>query len=260
MRSLRKLVVLGATIALFAVLVPTVSAGSPHSRALHITKECSEYTRLAGGFCTITSSNLEAIPIGTKVVYEQALGTGSMVLETDITLDAPGAGDVAFGHVHLDLVAAIGLATFTGGTGKFAGFTASVVVTPQPEVFRGWHWDGTYAFSRNNFYLDKTCGASADPIGYQCTVKHSSFGLFPAGTEIHYAATSNSSVVRAMITVAGGSTTGLCVWSTDVNAVCTFKDGTGGLDGLHLRAFVTANADASVWYWNGKVQLEEDGD
>jgi len=256
MRSLIRLVVAGATLALLAAVVPSVSAASHRSGALHVTKECSAYTHLAGGYCTITSSNLAAIPVGSKVIYESALV--GLVLETDVTLDPPGAGDVAFGHVHLDLVAGAGTAVFTGGTGRLAAFTASVAVTPNVGVPYGWKWDGTFAFGHTKFYLDKTCGPSPDPIGYQCTVNHSSFAPFPAGTEIHYAATPDPSVVRALIDIAGGSTTGLCVWSTDVNAVCTFKGGTGILEHFHLRAVVTANADASVWYWRGMVALGDE--
>ena len=131
-------------------------------------------------------------------------------------------------------------------------------MAPDAGVPFGWTWDGTYSFGRGNFYLDKTCGPSADPIGYQCTVAHSSFRLFPAGTVVHYAATADPSVVRATIRVAGGSTSGLCVWSSAVNAVCTFRHGTGRLDGFRLRVVVTANADASVWYWNGTYGFSPD--
>jgi hypothetical protein len=248
-----------AMVAALAVIAPSAvaaSGGSPHSGALHITKECSAYTHLAGGYCTITSSNLPAIQVGTKVVYEHALV--GLVLDTDITLTPPGRGDVAFGHVHLDLVAKVGTATFTGGTGRLAGFTANVAVTPNVGVPFGWKWDGTFAIGRDNFYLDKTCGPSPDPIGYQCTVNHSSFRLFPAGTEVHYAATADPSVVRATITIPHGSTTGLCVWSSAVDAVCTFRHGTGRLDDFRLRVVVTANADASVWYWHGSYRFAGD--
>jgi hypothetical protein len=261
MQPRKRLLVVTAMIAALAVLAPSAAAASEGSRQrgdLHVTKECSIYFGLAGQFCTITSSNLEAIPVGTRVIYEQAK-VGS-VLETDITLDPPGLGDVAFGHVHLDLVAGLGVATLTGGTGKFAGFSASVAVTPQAGVYRGWHWDGTYRFSPANFYLDKTCGPSPDPIGYSCTVRHSSFWLFPAGTEVHYAVTPKANVKRATVTIPGGSTTGLCVWSSDVNAVCTFKTGTGSLARFHLRVVVTANADASVWYWTGMYRFTGDQD
>ena len=145
MRSLRRLVVVGATIALLAVLVPTASADSPRRGVLHIQKECSQYTGLAGGFCTITSSNLAAIPVGSKVIYLQ--DKGLTVLESDVVLDPPGPGhSMAFGHVHLDLVAKLGTVTFAGGTGRFTWFTGTAVVTPNPAVTRGWFWDGTYSF------------------------------------------------------------------------------------------------------------------
>lgn len=146
MRSLRRLVVVGATIALLAVLVPSASAAWPRSGDLRVQKECHEYTHLAGGFCTITSSNLAAIPAGSRVIYLQDL-VGS-VLETDVVLDPPGPGNnMAFGHVHLDLVTKVGVVTLAGGTGKFMWFTGAVVVTPNSAVPFGWFWDGTYAYS-----------------------------------------------------------------------------------------------------------------
>jgi hypothetical protein len=145
MRPLRRLVVVGATIALLAVLVPSVSAASPRSGDLHVTKECSQYAGAAGGFCTITSSNLPAIKVGTKVIYLTALVWP--VLDTDIVLDTPDQGNnMAFGHVHLDLQTALGLVTFSGGTGRFSGFTASVVVTANADR-SVWYWEGTYSFS-----------------------------------------------------------------------------------------------------------------
>jgi hypothetical protein len=255
MLSRKRLLTIFALVAALAVFAPSAAAaseGSSHVRDLHVTKECSAYTHLAGGYCTITSSNLAAIPVGSKVIYEHDLV--GLVLDTDITLDPPGKGAVAFGHVHLDLVAKAGTAVFTGGTGKLTGFHASVAVTPNPGVPFGWKWDGTYSFSHDNFYLDKTCGPSsdpvADPMGYVCTVQHSSFKWFPAGTKVHYLS-QTANVVQARIEIPGGSTSGACVWSSDVNAVCTFKHGTGRLAHFRLRVVVTANADASVWYWNG---------
>jgi hypothetical protein len=41
----------------------------PRQWRFHVTKECSEYKGLAGDFCTITSSNLEEIAVGSKAVY-----------------------------------------------------------------------------------------------------------------------------------------------------------------------------------------------
>ncbi len=109
---------------------------------LHVTKECSAYTGLAGQFCTITSSNLEAIEVGSRVVYAQAAGAGS--LDSDIVLEA-GPGNTAAGHVVLDLAAGSGVVTFSGGTGKFTGFQARVDVSADSTGL--WHWEGTYSFS-----------------------------------------------------------------------------------------------------------------
>ena len=58
-------------------------------------------------------------------------------------LDLPGPGNnKAFGQCSLDL----GVCTFSGGTGKFNGFQASVDVTHNAD-FSLWYWEGTYSFS-----------------------------------------------------------------------------------------------------------------
>src|SRR5438309_9744355 len=41
------------------------SESSSRSGALHVTKECSEYHGLAGEHCTITSSSLKQIEVGS---------------------------------------------------------------------------------------------------------------------------------------------------------------------------------------------------
>jgi len=111
------------------------------------------------------------------------------------------------------------------------------------------------AHSHQNFHLDKTCAEDlSEPLGYFCTVQHSDFKWFPAGTEIHYAAIpplDPNLVVAATVRIRNGSTTGVCVWSTPVNAICSFDGGTGRLSQFHLKVDVTANADQSVWYWDG---------
>jgi hypothetical protein len=145
MRPLRRLVVVGATLALVAVLVPSVSAASPRSGTLHVTKECSEFTLLAGGFCTITSSDLPAIKAGMKVVYASPVDQVNWTLNSDIVLQGPG-NNAAFGHVSLNLVTGLGVVTFSGGTGRFTGFT---VVSVSVSALGGpdWSWEGPYSFS-----------------------------------------------------------------------------------------------------------------
>lgn len=125
---------------------PALSESFPRSGELHVTKECTEFTRLAGGFCTITSSNIPQIETGSKVVYTSA--SGPAILDSDVTLDPPGAGvNAAFGHVVLALAAGQGTVTFSGGTGKFTHFSGSVVVTRVgAPALKTWRWDGTYSF------------------------------------------------------------------------------------------------------------------
>ena len=120
---------------------------SPREGALHAVKDCSAYTGQAGSSCILTSSNLKQIPAGSRVVYEKALGATS--LDTDIILYPPGNGNnAAFGHVVLDLVTRTGVATLSGGTGKFRGFRARVDISYLEG--RTWAWDGRYSFTDLN--------------------------------------------------------------------------------------------------------------
>jgi len=125
-----------------------LSESFPRSGALHVTKNCLEYTRLAGGFCTITSSNLAQIEAGSKVIYATAADLTLGVLDSDIVLDSPGPGNnLAFGHVHLALVAGVGTVTFSGGTGKFTHFSGSADISRVGDpALRNWAWDGSYSF------------------------------------------------------------------------------------------------------------------
>ena len=120
-------------------------SASPRSGDLQVTKECSGYTGGPGSFCRITSSNLKAIEVDSKILYLQPdkLGTPS---GSDVVLDLPGPGNnKAFGHCSL----ASGVCTFSGGTGKFTGFQARVDVTANAD-FSVWYWNGTYSFVPND--------------------------------------------------------------------------------------------------------------
>ena len=140
MRRTRIIAAAMATLAL-AGLVPGVAA-SPRSGELHVTKECSEYSGLAGSFCTFTGSNIKAIDAGDRIVYEVGAGAGS--LDTDVVI-AGGPGGLARGHCTLVFASLPGRCTFSGGTGIFTHFRASVAVSVDAAGL--WHWNGTYAFS-----------------------------------------------------------------------------------------------------------------
>jgi hypothetical protein len=121
------------------------SASSSRTHALHAVKTCPQdtYHGQPGGYCTITSSNVGAIPAGAKVFYFEAVAGGQ--LDSDLVLYA-GPGNVAFGHVTLTFgTVPSGVITFRGGRGDFRGFRATVDVTYDPQADL-WHWDGTYRF------------------------------------------------------------------------------------------------------------------
>jgi hypothetical protein len=121
-------------------------ADSPRSGTFHVVKNCEPYSGLAGGHCTITQSTLPQIPVGTQVVYTDA-ATATAVI-TDITLVPPTPGNnFAFGHVNLSRVTRTGIATFSGGTGKFEHFTGRVDITYLSG--KDWAWDGWYDFGNN---------------------------------------------------------------------------------------------------------------
>ena len=111
------------------------------------------------------------------------------------------------------------------------------------------------AGSHKDFHLDKTCAEDpAEPLGIFCTIQHSDFKWIPAGTDIRYAAIpplDPALAQAATIEIRNGSTTGVCTWSSDVDAVCVFSAGTGRLAQFNLEVAVTASADQSVWYWDG---------
>ncbi len=138
-------------ILLIAITVTGVVAGvgsahaTPRSGALHVTKECSQYDGTAGSFCTITSSNLNAIKVGSRVVYAAAADLDLLVLHSDLVIVGPG-NNTAFGHVDLDLETLTGVVTFWGGTGVFAHFRAGPLMVACP-AFPACSWDGPYNFS-----------------------------------------------------------------------------------------------------------------
>ena len=119
---------------------------SPRAGTFHAHKNCAQYSGLPGGFCTLTESTLKQIPDGTQVVYASAVTPTA--LSSDIMLVSPKPGNnVAYGHVELNRVTRTGIATFSGGTGKFEHFSGSVAIT---FVSPGnWSWDGTYSFGSN---------------------------------------------------------------------------------------------------------------
>ena len=125
----------------------TPVSASGWNEELVITKNCTQYfaaAGAAGSFCTITSSNIPAIPAAdtTKVFYDQAIGTPAGFLDSNVLLYV-ASGDWAVGRCTLDVAKGSGLCTFSDGVGSLAKFRARIDVSLiQGADFR---WNGTYS-------------------------------------------------------------------------------------------------------------------
>jgi len=142
MRSVHKLLAVAGTVVALAAVIPTASAGTA-LQPLHITKECSEFTGETPSFCTITGSDLAAIPVGTKVMYWGPVLTDPNFMSSAAVLRA-GRGNRAFGYCQTIADPYHGTCTFWKGTGTLKGFHASVDVTYVSGA--DFAWDGTYVF------------------------------------------------------------------------------------------------------------------
>jgi hypothetical protein len=121
----------------------SVSASDGRNGRIHITKDCTPFNGMAGGHCTIASSNLPEIPPDSNVYYDQSFGVPAGMLDSNVVLDA-GNGNRAVGRCTLDGSTGLGLCTFSDGTGQLAGFTARINVSPLGGKL--WAWEGTYRF------------------------------------------------------------------------------------------------------------------
>jgi hypothetical protein len=140
---------LAIAVALLATLGVYVTAASSQNqaavKAFHGTKDCSGFTGLVGAYCTIRSSNVRALKVGSKIFYVQEAGTTGLDSDTIIYVKQ---GRVATGHCVLRSATGTGLCTISGGTGTLAGFRLRVRVRASSSVPKLWHWDGTYSFNR----------------------------------------------------------------------------------------------------------------
>ena len=114
------------------------------TKAFHGTKDCSGFTGLVGAYCTIRSSNVKELKVGSKIFYVQE--AGQTALDSDIVIYVK-RGRVATGHCYLGPDAP-GLCTISDGTGALAGFRLRVRVRASSSIPKLFHWDGTYSFNR----------------------------------------------------------------------------------------------------------------
>ena len=114
-------------------LVPSASAAS--HKAFHLEKVCD-----TGTHCTVTASDLGAIPAGTEINYS---GPDLDHLVAVFTVkNGSATGQCAIGSIFGN-PSLPGRCVFATGTGRFTQFHLDVAVT-----FDGadWFWDGWYWF------------------------------------------------------------------------------------------------------------------
>jgi hypothetical protein len=147
MKRILSIVITAILAGAFAFTGLAPASASPENGPLHITKNCEGFVGQAGGSCTILTSNVTMIQPGSRVIYLEAADWANLRLDTDIVLDA-GLGNIAFGHVVLDLATGTGTVRLNGGTGQFRHFHAKAAVSFIAGV--NWAWNGTYHFNEDH--------------------------------------------------------------------------------------------------------------
>jgi hypothetical protein len=138
MRSLRRALVVVATIAALTMLAPTASAAAGNGgRAFHLAKTCDNTG------CTVTSSSDPTIAVDTLITYQ-----GDSPDALVATVNAEHGTAVG----HCDILAVFlgtgpGHCVFTGGTAALQHFSITFEVTLDGGT-GVWYWDGT--FDRGN--------------------------------------------------------------------------------------------------------------
>jgi len=121
----------------------TIAAEAPKLMPVKLAKECSKYSGDTPSFCTITASDLKAIPVGTKVLYYGPVTSSPLFTSSSVVL-AVGPGDSAVGYciVYDTATPPAGHCAFSAGSGSLAGFQAILNVSVDDKQI--WHWDGGY--------------------------------------------------------------------------------------------------------------------
>ena len=91
--------------------------------------------------CTIIYSNLDALKVGSRIVYLQASAADGSI-DSDIVIHV-GPGSTIFGHCMVS-ASNTGVCKLSGGTGPFTHFHAREAVALVSGTI--YSWDGPYSF------------------------------------------------------------------------------------------------------------------
>jgi hypothetical protein len=203
-------------------------------------------------------SNLKEIPIGSKVFYLAAADLVHGTYDGDVELRV-SRDNVAFGHcVVTDLFSTTpntvtGHCAFAGGTGRFKGFSAQIVVTFDGGNPVLYGWNGTYDFTNGRsgeLHATKDCaGTYLGRAGDFCTIIRSNLEQIKLGSRVVYQkAAGPGSLDTDVILYPPRSTkaiaNGHCAldFATGIGH-CTFAGTTGELKGFRASVTVTCEAN-----------------
>jgi hypothetical protein len=140
-----------AALLLSIMLPPTPAAAQDGQKGqIHLQKTCAgTYTGASGSYCTVTVSDLMALPAHVARVYYDEPNPvpidSANYLDSKIVLYI-SPGNWAAGRCTVDFATGLGLCTVPDGVGTLAGFSARFDVRIDFETGVTF-WDGTYAFS-----------------------------------------------------------------------------------------------------------------
>ena len=153
LRTFRTLSVTGFAAIVFCLCAaPSPMAAQEGQKGqIHVQKVCpaATFTGAPGSYCTITVSDVAAIPAyATTVYYDEphALPIGTLAFLDSKVVIFVGPGNWAAGRCTVDYSTGLGLCTVSDGTGTLAGFSARIDV--RIDYATGvTYWDGTYSFN-----------------------------------------------------------------------------------------------------------------
>jgi hypothetical protein len=116
------------------------------SGTFHVEKDCTDYHGYANDSCLIIVSTLKDIPAGSRVVYARDMAADGLI-DSDVVIDLPGPEkNAVYGHcaVNVNQVDGTTGCVFSGGTGRFKQFQATVALTYLHDAV--FAWNGSYSF------------------------------------------------------------------------------------------------------------------
>lgn len=149
-RALKTISIAGCMMLTALFTVNSAVAQEGQKGQIHLQKICAgTFTGAAGSYCTVTVSDLAALPAAVARVYydePHPLPIGPVAFLDSKVVLYTGTGNWASGRCTVDYSTGLGLCTISDGIGTLAGFSARFDV--RIDFATGiTYWDGTYSFS-----------------------------------------------------------------------------------------------------------------